>query len=141
MPGKYYATSVIPETKWIENDLPAAIAQAKKENKQIFIDFTGYTCVNCRRMENDIFPKPEVREAFGKYVLLKLYTDDIINNPDRSMEYQELQTKLVGAISLPYYVIVDTDLKPLYKQKDWEPDASKFVAFLKQDAKYKVASK
>jgi thiol:disulfide interchange protein DsbD len=49
------------ELKWIKNDYPAALAQAKAENKLVFIDFTGYTCTNCRWMEANIFPKPEVK--------------------------------------------------------------------------------
>jgi len=125
---------------WIVNDIDKAIEKAKSENKLIFIDFTGYSCVNCRLMEERIFPREEVKKEMSNYVLLKLYTDDL-DNMDRSMAYQEFQTQLVGAISLPYYVIMTPEKQALYKQKDWEPDASKFVAFLKQDAKYKVASK
>lgn len=124
---------------WITNDLDKAIEVAKKENKLIFIDFTGYSCVNCRLMEQRVFVLEEVKKEMSKYVLLKLYTDDL-KNMERSQAYQEFQTELVGAISLPYYVIMTTDKKALYKQKDWEPDPSKFIAFLNQDSKYQVAS-
>lgn len=131
----------VGELEWITDDPAKAQALAKKENKLIFIDFTGYTCVNCRRMEKDIFPREAVKEEMSKYVLLRLYTDDIIKNPERSEKFQQLQNKLVGSISLPYYVIVDPELNPMFAHKDYEPDESKFIAFLKQDTSYKVASK
>ncbi len=129
------------ELEWVTNDIDKAKAQAKKENKLIFIDFTGYNCVNCRKMEQQIFPREKVKEAMSKYVLLRLYTDDIFKNPERSEKYQELQTKLVGAISLPYYVIVDAEVNPLFAHRDYEPDETKFISFLNQDTSYKVASK
>lgn len=125
---------------WIVNDIDKAVTLAKKENKQIFIDFTGYSCVNCRLMEERVFPLEEVKKEFSKYVLLKLYTDDM-QDYERSLKYQEFQTKLVGAISLPYYVIMDTDKNALFKQKDWEPDPTKFISFLNQDSNYKVAGR
>src|SRR5690606_1598388 len=63
------------ELKWIKNDYPAALAQAKAENKRVFLDFTGYTCTNCRWMEANIFPRPEVQAELSKLVLSSLYTD------------------------------------------------------------------
>lgn len=130
----------VGELEWITDDPDKALALAKKENKLVFIDFTGYTCVNCRRMEKDIFPRDAVKAEMSKYVLLRLYTDDIIKNPERSEKFQQLQDKLVGSISLPYYVIVDAEMNPLFAHKDYEPDESKFISFLKQDTSYKVAS-
>lgn len=63
------------EQSWILNDLPKALSLAKMENKPIFIDFTGYTCTNCRWMEANIFARSEMRENMDRFVLVRLYTD------------------------------------------------------------------
>ena len=48
---------------WITNDLEAAVAKTKAEKKNMFVDFTGYTCTNCRWMEANMFTKPAVRAS------------------------------------------------------------------------------
>src|SRR5688572_15544314 len=63
------------ELSWITNDYQAALKLAKAENKKIFIDYTGYTCTNCRWMEANMFPKPNVRAELEKFVRVRLYTD------------------------------------------------------------------
>jgi len=55
------------ELTWIVNDYSSALAQAKEENKPMFIDFTGYTCTNCRWMEANMFPRPEVGACSALY--------------------------------------------------------------------------
>ncbi|NNE97887.1 MAG: hypothetical protein HKN25_02575, partial [Pyrinomonadaceae bacterium] len=62
------------ELKWIKNDLKKAFEIAKIENKKVFVDFTGYTCTNCRWMEANMFPRPDVRAELEKFVLVSLYT-------------------------------------------------------------------
>jgi len=67
------------------------------------IDFTGYTCTNCREMEANVFTRPEVAERFERnFVLLRLYTDGI----ERGQEFQRFQIKLTGTVALPTYAIV-----------------------------------
>jgi thiol:disulfide interchange protein DsbD len=55
---------------WIKDDYPAALARAKTENKRVFVDFTGYTCTNCRWMEANIFSKKEVEDELEKFILV-----------------------------------------------------------------------
>ena len=63
-------------TNWIVDDLDLAYSTAKKVNKPIFIDFTGYACTNCQWMERNIFTIEEVKNLLNtNFVLLKLYTD------------------------------------------------------------------
>jgi len=71
----------------------------------VFIDFTGYTCTNCRAMESNVFPLSGVRERFEKFELVKLYTDDGIDGP----ENQIFQFQLTGTVALPTYAIVDPE--------------------------------
>ena len=56
-----------------------ALAEAKKTGKNIFIDFTGYTCTSCRAMESSMFSRADVKELFHDFVLARLYTDN--NSP------------------------------------------------------------
>ncbi|MCY7376046.1 MAG: thioredoxin family protein, partial [Pyrinomonadaceae bacterium] len=84
------------ELKWIDNDLEKALAQAKAENKRVFIDFTGYTCTNCRWMEANVFPKKEVEAEMSKFILARLYTDDGSENNAKQQEYQEKNFQTVA---------------------------------------------
>ena len=63
------------ELDWITNNYNAALLRAKAENKRVLIDFTGYTCTNCRWMEANMFVLPEVRVEMERFVLASLYTD------------------------------------------------------------------
>lgn len=85
-------------------DYDAALAKAKAENKPLFIDFTGYTCTNCRWNERNVFPDAGVKEALGKYVLVQLYTDGGADGPRN----QKLQETKFGDIALPLYGVVDS---------------------------------
>src|SRR5258707_4959070 len=66
----------IHEQAWL-GDLATALQQAAKEKKPVFIDFTGVTCLNCKINEKNVFPKPEVKELFAKFVRVQLYTDTV----------------------------------------------------------------
>ncbi|MEQ1936594.1 MAG: thioredoxin family protein, partial [Fimbriimonadaceae bacterium] len=127
------------ELVWIKDDYAKAAAQAQKEGKQVLIDFTGYSCVNCRWMEANMFPRKEVKEAMSKYVLVQIYTDDIIKQPELSERNSAFQKKLTGSVALPAYVIVGENEKPLFIQRGWQQDEAKFVAFLNQSESYKIA--
>lgn len=99
---------------WIVDDIEAAFAQAKAQNKPVLIDFTGYTCTNCRDMEANVFPRPEVAERFERnFVLLRLYTDGI----EQGQAFQRFQMKLTGTVALPTYAIVSpfAQKKPIVK--------------------------
>ncbi len=118
---------------WIGNDRhPAEKAKseafrlAKTTGKPVFIDFTGYTCTNCRQMEASVFPQPAVEKRFKeKYVLLRLYTDDDAEGP----MMQQYQLAMTGTVALPTYAIVTPDGK-LLRQWSGLADLDTFVAFL-----------
>ncbi len=108
--------------------LNEALAQAKREGKNVFIDFTGYQCTNCRAMEATIFKKPEVLGLFKDFILARLYTDDgsPLNDSNRVMEEARFST-----IAQPYYVIVSPDDKPLATFPGFTRDLNAFMGFLK----------
>ncbi|MFM9903035.1 MAG: protein-disulfide reductase DsbD family protein [Pyrinomonadaceae bacterium] len=120
------------ELKWIENDYPAALAKAKAENKLVFIDFTGYTCTNCRWMEANVFPKKEVEAELGKYVLARLYTDGDGEIYERQ---QKMEQDAYGTVALPFYAIVDGDGKTVASFPGLTRNTPEFVDFLKKAQK------
>jgi thiol:disulfide interchange protein len=117
------------ELKWIKNDYPAALAQAKAENKRVFLDFTGYTCTNCRWMEANIFPKPEVKAEMSKFVLSALYTDGEGEIYERQ---QAMEQEMFGTVALPFYAIVDGDGRTIATFPGLTRNAQEFVDFLKK---------
>ena len=95
------------EDDWIQ-DLDQAYLLAEEQNKPIFIDFTGYTCTNCRWMEINVFELKEVELLFENFILVKLYTDgkEEIHKKNRQLEIQRF-----GTAALPFYVVLSKDDK------------------------------
>jgi len=118
-------SSDLTDDGWTE-DFNAAVIEAKDEGIPVFIDFTGYTCTNCRAMESNVFPLTEVRDRFEKMKLVKLYTDAGAD----AKENQQLQFSLTGNVALPTYVILDPSTKQVLAQELGYIDAEKFVSFL-----------
>jgi thiol:disulfide interchange protein DsbD len=117
------------ELDWIKNDLQGAIDKAKLENKKVFVDFTGYTCTNCRWMEANLFPVPAIKAEMEKYVLVSLYTDGVGEIFYRQQQYQESTFKTVA---LPFYAILDADGKPLKTFPGLTRDSNEFLEFLQK---------
>ena len=116
------------ELTWITNDYEQALKQAKVESKPIFIDFTGYTCTNCRWMEVNMFTKGPVKEELSKYVRARLYTD----GEGQPFEgFQQMQQDKFGTVALPLYAIVNSDSKPIATFPGLTRDEAEFVSFLK----------
>ncbi|MET0753413.1 MAG: cytochrome c biogenesis protein CcdA [Pyrinomonadaceae bacterium] len=116
------------ELNWISNDYEAALSKAKAENKRVFIDFTGYTCTNCRWMEANVFPKREVEAEMSKFVLARLYTDGEGAVYEKQQQFQEQTFKTVA---LPYYAILDADGKTIATFPGLTRNVPEFVQFLK----------
>lgn len=113
------------ESEW-SGDIDASYARARSENKLVFIDFTGYTCTNCRAMETNVFPLASVRERFARFEKVKLYTDDGVDGP----ENQRFQFELTGTVALPTYAIVDPHTGRLLELLVGYVEASRFESFL-----------
>jgi thiol:disulfide interchange protein DsbD len=102
------------------------VARSKSSGKPIFIDFTGYTCTNCRAMEANVFPLEEVKTRFDAFERVQLYTDDGSKGPD----HQLFQFKLTGTVALPTYAIVDPATGQLLAKLSGYAKADEFVSFL-----------
>ena len=116
------------ELTWIVNDYSSALARAKAENKPLFIDFTGYTCTNCRWMEANIFPRPEVVRELEKFVCVRLYTDGA---GEPYQQFQKMQQERFGTVALPYYVVASPDGTTRKTFPGLTRDPDQFVTFLK----------
>ena len=118
-----------PELKWIENDYQAALTKAKAENKFVFIDYTGYTCTNCRWMEANVFTKKEVEAEMSKFVLARLYTDGGGEVYERQ---QKMEQDAYGTVALPFYAIVDGSGKTVATFPGLTRNVPEFVEFLRK---------
>jgi len=114
---------------WGLNDYSSALAAAKTGRKRVFIDFTGYTCTNCRWMEANMFTRPEVRAALSRYVLSRLFTDGEGDVYERQQAFQQAQ---FNTVALPLYAIVDADGHTVTSLPGLTRDPSTFVAFLQR---------
>ncbi len=115
------------ELNWMKNDYTGALERAKQENKAVFIDFTGYTCTNCRWMEANMFPKPAVRRELEKYVRVQLYTD---GEGEPYEGFQLMQQEKFNTVALPLYAIVSAEGNILATFPGLTRSEPEFVSFL-----------
>jgi thiol:disulfide interchange protein DsbD len=120
------------ELSWITNDYQAALKQAKAENKNVFIDFTGYTCTNCRWMEVNMLPKPAVRAELEKFVRVRLYTD---GEGEPYEGFQKMQEEKYGTVALPLYAIISPTDEIIAKFEGLTRDEDEFAGFLRNASK------
>ena len=130
-------------------DYDEALAAARREGKPILVDFTGFGCVNCRKMEAAVWTDPQVADMLmNDYVLVSLYVDDKTPLPEpvevadgqggtRALrtigaKWSELQRSRFGTNAQPYYVILDSEGKQLAPGRGYDEDVAAFVKFLKQ---------
>lgn len=147
-PPKFYSLQKTESAvEPILNDYETALAKAKAENKPLMIDFTGWACVNCRKMEENVWPDVEVMKRLTEnYVVVSLYVDDKKELPENEQrisevfpgkkirtlgnKYSEMQAKFFGANTQPYYVLVSPDEKLLTSPRGYTPDVKEYVSYL-----------
>ncbi|WP_299224918.1 protein-disulfide reductase DsbD [uncultured Psychroserpens sp.] len=131
-------------------DLDEGIAAAKTENKPIMLDFTGWACVNCRKMEEQVWSKSKVFDMLNdNYVIISLYVDDRKElSEDQKFEYLKpsgnvkkiktigdkwatLQTINFKNNSQPFYVLLDHDMKMLNHTTAYTPNDDEYLEWLK----------
>jgi thiol:disulfide interchange protein DsbD len=117
------------DVKWVINDYEGALAQAKQEKKPLFIDFTGYTCTNCRWMEANMFSKPAISQELKRYICLRLYTD---GDGEVFQRQQRLQQEKFDTVALPFYAIVRGDGSVSETFAGLTNKESEFVSFLRK---------
>ena len=116
---------------WVLNDLPSALAEARATKRTVFIDFTGYTCTNCRWMEANMFTRPAIVRAMQQFQLARLFTD---GEGDVYTQQQALQQQQFGTVALPLYAVVDPDGRTIATFSGLTRDPREFLAFLQRAA-------
>ena len=131
------------------NDYDKGLAYAKEVGKPVMIDFTGWACVNCRKMEQNVWPKPEVLSILkNDVVLISLYVDDkrpleadeVVESklkPGKKLKYigqkwSELQTIKYKANSQPFYVLMGHDEENLIDPVAYTPDVEDYHSWLEK---------
>ena len=128
-------------------DYDEALKRSSESGKPVLIDFTGYGCVNCRKMEAAVWTNPSVSEAIRtKYILVSLFVDDktplkkpvtIDENGTKVKirtigdKWSLLQRYKFGANAQPFYVVVDSEGKLQKGPYTFDPDPDKFLSFLR----------
>jgi thiol:disulfide interchange protein DsbD len=131
------------------NDYDKGLAYAKEVGKPIMVDFTGWACVNCRKMEQNVWVKPNVLSKLkNDVVLISLYVDDkrklsedeVINSklkPGKKLKYigqkwSELQTIKYKTNTQPYYVLMDHNEQSLIDPVGYTPDVDEYLEWLSE---------
>ena len=133
------------------DDYDMAMAYAKEKNMPVMLDFTGYGCVNCRKMEAAVWTAPEVAEIINnKYILVTLHVDDktplpepIVvteNGQERKLRtvgdrWSYLQRYRFGANAQPFYVLLGPDGKPLAPSYSFNEDVNAYIEWLNSGLK------
>lgn len=128
------------------NDYEQGMAAAKAEHKPVIIDFTGFGCVNCRKMEAAVWSDPQVADILNnKYILISLYVDDKTplatpieveeNGQKRTLrtvgdKWSYLQRVKFGANAQPFYVLLDEKGHPLAGSRSYDEDIQGYIEFL-----------
>jgi thiol:disulfide interchange protein DsbD len=115
------------ELSW-HMSLPPALEQARGENKAVFIDFTGYTCTNCRWMEANLFPLPSIHAELERYVRVQLYTDGVGAAYEENQRYQK---ETFGTVALPLYAILDARGRTIATFPGMTRKPEEFLQFLR----------
>lgn len=129
-------------------DYDEGMEYAKQNGKPVMVDFTGYGCVNCRKMELAVWTDPKVSSMLTEdYVLITLYVDDktklpqpmkiVENGTERTLrtvgdKWSYLQRSKFGANAQPFYVLLDNEGKPLNGSYSYDEDIDKYVEFLEK---------
>ena len=115
------------ELPWMLNDYDGALAAARRDGRPILVDFTGYTCTNCRWMEANMFPRAEVKRALARFVRMRLYTDGL---GEPYISQQALEQRVFGTVALPFYAVLDSAGRPRATFLGMTRDERAFMAFL-----------
>ena len=134
-------------------DYDSGIQAAKAEGKPVMIDFTGFGCVNCRKMEAAVWTDERVKDMItNDYVLIQLFVDDktplpepievMENNQPRKLrtvgdKWSYLQRTKFGSNTQPFYVLLDNEGNLLTSPRSYDEDVEAYISFLKEGLKRK----
>jgi thiol:disulfide interchange protein DsbD len=126
------------------DDYEKGMAAARKAGKKVFLDFTGYGCVNCRKMEAAVFTDERVKAEMSGFIVIRLYVDDRTELPQKMYvkentekvlrtvgdKWSLLEEHKFGQITQPLYAILDADGNALTTTYSYDEDVEKFIRWL-----------
>jgi len=150
-PPEFYKEWVEPKSSNCPHDLlcfkdyEEGMRYAKQQGKPVMLDYTGWSCVNCRKMEDNVWSDPKVLKRLAEnYVIISLYVDDKTPLPANEQyvsssgkkirttgnKWSDMQRTLYETNSQPYYVLLDNNGKILAQPRGYTPDIDTYVKFL-----------
>ncbi len=135
------------------HDYEEGMVYARESGKPVLLDFTGWACVNCRKMEEQVWSDPRVLKLLGEdYVLISLYVDEKTALPENEQievkigektktlrtignRWSHMQATRFGINSQPYYVVLDHNEKQLGEPAAYDPDIDKYILWLENGLK------
>jgi len=119
-------------TVYFKNQLDAALASARDQNKFVLVNFTGYACTNCHWMKANMFTRPEIQIALKDFVIVDLYTDGTDADSDKN---QKLEDQRFGTASIPFYAILDPNQNVVATFPQLTRNPQEFLSFLQTKPK------
>ncbi len=150
-PPEFYKEWVEPKSSDCPHDITCfkdyeeGMRYARQQDKPVMLDFTGWSCVNCRKMEDNVWSDPKVLKRLAEqYVIISLYVDDktLLTDNDQytsasgkkirttGNKWSDMQRTQYETNSQPYYVLLDNKGKILAQPRGYTPDAEMYVKFL-----------
>jgi len=130
------------------HDYEEGMQYARAQGKPVLIDFTGWSCVNCRKMEDNVWSDPKVLKRLANdYILISLYVDDKENLPSDKQyvsettgkkirttgnKWSDMQASVYQTNSQPYYVLIDNRGKLLAEPRGYTPEVKEYLSFLEE---------
>ncbi len=128
------------------HDYEEGMRYARAQGKPVMVDFTGWSCVNCRKMEDNVWSDPKVLKRLSTdYVLISLYVDDKEVLPESQQyistttgkkikttgnKWSDLQASVYNTNSQPYYILMDSKGKELARPRGYTPDIKQYLSYL-----------
>ena len=128
-----------PNAEVPDNSLPwvmefeEGLKQSEQTRKPMFVNFTGYTCTNCRWMESNMFKDPQIVSRLKQFVLIELFTDGGANK-DKN---QQMEIDRFGTTALPFYVLLSPEDREITRFPGLTRNKNRFIEFLDQGLVWK----
>jgi thiol:disulfide interchange protein DsbD len=130
--GVVNASAAGAPAAYFKNQLDAAVAAAREQNKLVLVNFTGYACTNCHWMKANMFTRPEIEMALKDFVIVDLYTDGTDADSEKN---QKLEDQRFGTASIPFYAILDANQNVVATFPQLTRNPQEFLGFLQTKPK------
>ena len=130
----YTSNTEVPDNSlsWVM-EFEEGLKQSEQTGKPMFVNFTGYTCTNCRWMESNMFKDPQIVSRLKQFVLIELFTDGGANK-DKN---QQMEIDRFGTTALPFYVLLSPEDREITRFPGLTRNKNRFIEFLDQGLVWK----